>query len=116
MDCGEVMEGHSNRVFKVEVGWHGAEADVCVVGCGEVWVSSKAIGFGDSGGDACVYRNLSLLVLFFRFSILSLNLFFHFFSVFFVYHCCILQLLFFFLISVGFCLGWFFCCVESGTW
>ena len=90
MDCGEVMEGHSSRVVKVEVGWHGAEVDVCVVGCGEVRVSGKAIGFGDSGGDACVYHDLSLLVVFFHFSISSLNAVFHFFLVFFAYCCCVL--------------------------
>ena len=37
------------------------------MGCSEVRVSGEAIGFGDSSGDTCVYRDLSLLVVFFRF-------------------------------------------------
>ena len=116
MGCSEIVEGHSGRAVKIEVGGHGAEADICVVGCSEVRVRGEAIGFGDSGGDTGVYRDLSLLVVFFCFFDLEFERCLPFLLGFLgVLLLCSLAS-FFVLISVRFCLALFFQCVELVTW
>ena len=116
MSCGKIMECHCSQAIKVEVCGHGAEADIYVMGCGEMWVGGEAICFSDSSSDAFVYCNLSLLVVFFCFFDLKFECFLPFLLCFL----CILLLCslasFFFLVSVDFCLLWFFHCVELGTW
>ena len=70
--------------------------NIGVVSCSEVWVCREAIHFGDGNSDAFIYSYLSLFVVFSVFLTLSWNIFFHSFSVFFAWRCCVCWLLFFF--------------------